>query len=168
MTEPAPSRQLGRPTKLNTELLRRLVEMYRLGASQADACRYAGVSPDALQRWLKAGRAELAAIEAQPEGEYDVSDCAALALAIDRAQGEFVKDNLENIRTHSQREWPASAWLLERRFPDDWGKREKVDHTHVLVQEAARIAKARGLDAESTAKIVDFVVQQAKRGRRSG
>jgi hypothetical protein len=25
-------------------------------------------------------------------------------------------------------QWTAAAWWLERKFPDDWGRRERIDH----------------------------------------
>ncbi|HEY8597354.1 MAG TPA: hypothetical protein VIL85_02920 [Thermomicrobiales bacterium] len=158
-------RRVGRPTRLNEEIVKRLLEMFSLGASQADACRYAGVSHDSLQRWIAAGRAELAAIEGMAEGEHDCSDAAVLVLAIDRAMGEFAKTQLANIKlaATSPNNWTASAWLLERRLPDDWGKREKVDHTHILLGEVERVAQERGLDAEATEKLKDFVREREKR-----
>lgn len=27
------------------------------------------------------------------------------------------------------RQWGAAAWLLERRFPERWGRRDQVEHT---------------------------------------
>ena len=77
-----PERRVGRPTKLNRTILKRLIEMFALGASNADACRYAGISHDSLQRWLAARRAKLAVIEARDEGEYECSDAAMLAMAV--------------------------------------------------------------------------------------
>lgn len=163
----AQERRIGRPTKLNHEIARRLLEMFALGASQADACRYAGISHDSLQRWIAAGRAELARIEAQGEGDYLVSDAALLVLGIDRALGEFARANLDNIRfaARSPRNWTASAWLLERRLPDDWGKREKVEHahTHEIIGEVERMARERGLDAEATARLRNLAEERLKR-----
>lgn len=141
--------------------------MFALGASQADACRYADVSVASLQRWIAADRAELAAIEAQGEGEYDCSDAALLVMAIDHAVGEFTKTNLENIKLVAQapKNWTAPAWLLERRLPEDWGKREKVEHTHTheIITEVERMARERGLDAEATAKLRNLAEERLKR-----
>lgn len=160
-------RRVGRPTKLNEEIVRRLLEMFSLGASQADACRYAGVSVDSLQRWIAAGRAELAAIEAMAEGDYHCSDAAALVLAIDRAMGEFARTQLDNIKlaATSPKNWTASAWLLERRLPEEWGKREKVDHTHTheIIGEVERIVRERNLDADSAATLRNFAEERLKR-----
>jgi len=160
-------RRVGRPTKLNADIAKRLLEMFMLGASQADACRYAGVSVDSLQRWLAAGRAELDAIEPMAEGAYSCSDAAALVLAIDRAMGEFTKIQLDNIKfaAQSPKHWTASAWLLERRLPDDWGKREQVshEHTHTIISEVERLAQERNLDPESAAPLRNFAEERLKR-----
>lgn len=160
-------RRIGRPTKLNHEIAKRLLEMFALGASQADACRYAGVSTDSLQRWIAAGRAELASIESQGDGDYLVSDAALLVLGIDRALGEFARTNLDNIKfaAQSPRNWTASAWLLERRLPEEWGKRERVEHqhTHEIIGEVERMARERGLDAEATARLRNLAEERLKR-----
>lgn len=158
-------RRIGRPTKLNEEIVKRLLDAFRKGASQAGACRYAGVSHDSLQRWIAAGRAEIAAIEAQPEGEYPCSDMAALVMAIDRAVGEFEMQHLDNIEfaANSPKNWTASAWLLERRLYEDWGKREKVDHTHIHVirEEAERLAAELGLSVEDVLAEAERIVSGA-------
>lgn len=149
--------------KLNDRVVERLVEMYCLGASQGDACRYAGISPDALQQWIKAGRAQLAALAAMPPGEYETPDEAALVLALDRAQGEFARANLANIKTAAELQWQASAWLLERRFPEEYGRRDRVEVRHTIDEAVERLIRERGLDGERAAKLRDFAAERARR-----
>jgi len=34
---------------------------------------------------------------------------------------------LSRILMHSEKQWTAAAWILERRWPERWRKREEVD-----------------------------------------
>lgn len=158
-------RRIGRPTKLNEDIARRLIEAFAKGASKAGACRYAGISHDSLDRWIDAGRAELAAIESRPEGEYPCSDAAALVMAIDRALGEFEVRHLGNIEfaAQSPKNWRAAAFLIERRLYKDWGRRAPADHIHELIERTKDLARRRGLDDDATAALIDFTVERAKR-----
>jgi hypothetical protein len=149
--------------KLNPTVVQRLVEMYRLGATLADACRYAGIARQTLYDWIEEGRAHLDYIANAPDGDYDLSEQATLVLLLDRASAEFAKRQLEKINVAAGREWTAAAWLLERRLPDEWAKRERVDHTHTIISEVERLAQERGLDAEATARLRDFAAERARR-----
>ena len=44
----------------------------------------------------------------------------------EKAISEFKQKHIDNITTASLSNWTASAWLLERKFPDEFGKRENV------------------------------------------
>jgi hypothetical protein len=156
------------PRKLTDEVAARLVEAFELGASQIDACRYAGISDETLRLWLEAGRRELAVlvgrgIDPIADDPALVPRLARLVLCIDVALGEFAMEGLRKITRAGGTDWRAAAWLLERRLPDQWGKREKVDHTHVLMVEVERVAQERGLDPEATEKLKDFVRERERR-----
>lgn len=48
--------------------------------------------------------------------------------AYNRAKADFVARSLQNINTHGQNDWKATAWLLERIMPEQFGKRDTVQH----------------------------------------
>ncbi len=158
------------PRKLTDAVAARLVEAFGLGATNRDACRYAGISVDTLALWLAAGEEELSEIARAGEDALEwaqagaVSRLGALALSIEGALGERAIAALGAIKDGAARDWRAALAYLERRHPDEWGKRECVDHTRVIVTHAEQLAKARGLDAEATARVVNFAVERAKRG----
>lgn len=66
--------------------------------------------------------------------------------AIKKARGQFILKNLRNIETAAKepRNWTASAWLLERRDAENFGKRE----TEQLAAQEKRIAALEALLAE--------------------
>ena len=47
--------------------------------------------------------------------------------AYNEARAMFVAGSLDNIRKHSEGDWKASAWLLERLMPERFGKRDVLD-----------------------------------------
>lgn len=49
---------------------------------------------------------------------------------VDKAQAGWKKGLIEIIEKASTlaRNWTAAAWLLERKFPDEFGIRQKIEH----------------------------------------
>lgn len=53
--------------------------------------------------------------------------------AIKRGREKFIERNLLLIQVASQDSWQAAAWLLERKFPDEFGlKMQRFDETNDL------------------------------------
>jgi hypothetical protein len=50
----------------------------------------------------------------------------------------------------------AAAWLLERRHPEEWGRRDRVDFT--IRKEAERLAGQLGLDAAALIQDAERIV----------
>jgi hypothetical protein len=86
------------------------------GATMANAAMQAGIDYVTLNRWLKDGLAATATPEQ-----------VALVVAVNLAREKWKSARLANIQAHEQKAWVASAWLLERRFPDEFGRPEKRD-----------------------------------------
>lgn len=81
------------------------------------ACQKAGVSYDSLRVWIKKG-------EAARSGEFFdfLND-------IKQAEGEAVEELLGTIQDAGRESWQASAWILERRHPEEFARREKTELT---------------------------------------
>ena len=102
---------MGRPTKLTPEVQAKVVEALRLGAPRKLAAEYAGIAYDTLREWcLRRGPAYVAFAVALKEAESKGS-VAALA-------------KIQKAATDGQ--WQAAAWLLERRDPENFGRRQVV------------------------------------------
>jgi hypothetical protein len=97
---------MSRPSKLTSEAIDRFVKAIRAGAFPESAARYAGFSPASLYRYLRGSRPEHAAfrdaaLQAQVELEILLS-----GILVQKAMGQ-----------------PRLALiLLEKRFPERWGK----------------------------------------------
>ena len=100
----------GRPTACTPDVQTRMVEALAKGQFVRAACRYAGINPTSHYDWLK--RADDG--EGAPFADY--------ANAVRAADVEGEQRHLKTIEEASETDWRASAWVLERRHPDDYGK----------------------------------------------
>ena len=55
--------------------------------------------------------------------------------------------------------WQAAAWKLERRYPDEWGRRDRLELD--VKREAERLAQEHGLDAGQLIHLADRIAKGA-------
>lgn len=84
------------------EIMERVREAVMKGHTRRDVCRLAGISPEIFYRWL-----------------HENPDFKTL---VERAESELAGRLLAIIDKASHMQWPAAAWILERRFPEQWGR----------------------------------------------
>jgi hypothetical protein len=102
---------MARPSKLTSEVEARIVEAVELGATWERAADAAGIGASTLREWRQ-------------RGEADEAPFAAFVAALKRAEGDGVARALRTIRQAAESgTWQAAAWLLERRYPADYGRR---------------------------------------------
>ena len=98
------------PSKLTPEVTKRAVEAIKLGSSYKDAAAWAGISQDTFTRWM--------------QNEADFAD------AIKNAEGAGRVGLLAKIeKAINDGAWQAAAWKLERRDPEHYGRKERVELT---------------------------------------
>lgn len=147
----------GRPTELTPTVLedvRRLLPVVLYLETVAD---YIGVDRYTVRRWIKRGAKELKRLrnkrcKPKPSEAIYLEFCAVVkkclaegqfyAIGVIRKAGddqwemvETVEENDEGTKKIIKRErklvrkgeWTAAAWLAERRFPEQWGKKDKLD-----------------------------------------
>lgn len=106
--------RVGRPSKLSnlgTEDFAKLEAVIRAGASVEVAGETIGVPRGTIYDWLKKGESE----EVGPHRDfYD---------RVERARAESEAGLVARIASVAGKgSWQAAAWLLERQFPERWGK----------------------------------------------
>lgn len=116
---------MARPTKYTPEREGTIVEALAAGNTRRAAARLAGIDQGTLENWMRRYAGFSAAVE-KAEADAEVRHVANIARAADGGT------------------WTASAWWLERRRHQDWGK---VDRIELEVRQAAeRVAAATGAD----------------------
>lgn len=79
------------------------------GNTHRTSCAIAGVSHTFFYEWM--------------------NDDVAFADMVKEAEAEAERWHVENIKRHAKDNWLPSAWMLERRNPKEWGKKDKLDIT---------------------------------------
>lgn len=119
----------GRPALLEQpDKLQLLLACLEDGMTQEDACQYAEIALSTYYNWLK--RAEQG-----DENAQRFSD------AVRKARAGAKREHLHNIRRAGQhvQQWTASAWFLERSFPEQYGRRnDDSSSPKVVVQIGAK------------------------------
>ena len=105
---------MARPTKLTPEVQELIVDGINAGLTFRLTCARAGVNPSTFYRWLDQG-------EAAKTGRY-----REFCEAVERAKADSALRLVSQITLQAPTDWRAAAFMLERRFPDDYGKRTEV------------------------------------------
>lgn len=121
----------GRPTKLTPEVQDRILEAIGAGNTKKDAAAYAGIGYRTLETWLT-----------DPRPLY-----RQFQQAVAQKEAQAVVRNVAIIAKAAQDTWQAAAWWLERRRPDDWARKERLEHS-TAPQRPLEVK--HGLDADLT------------------
>lgn len=136
--------ELRRRIHIDNKKLEILIESVRTGVPIKYACHKAQIPEFYYYKWLKLFNDYMSEIESKgieiekevlqpkPEGKsknitYSYSP-VSLILKIKEAYADFVISNHQKI-VDGDKSWTASAWLLERRCRDDYGKEEAKTET---------------------------------------
>ena len=102
-----------RKPKLTYKMVEQAIDMKAHGLSNVDICRGLGISETAWYNWLK---------------DPDTKPKLALVEGLKKAEAEYKEVLLDRIKGASEKpqHWTAAAWLLERKYPDEYGKAERT------------------------------------------
>lgn len=103
----------GRPTLCTPELIKLVAKGIGDGLSNVDACAMADITQTTFYEWLQRSGA----------GESPFTEFSE---AIKKAQVKAKQEHLKNIKRAGKVTWQASAWTLERKYPEEFG--QKVQH----------------------------------------
>lgn len=137
----------GRRTKYNEERSGAILTALRAGNTRRASVGYAGISEDTFARWL-ATHADFADAVKKVEADAEVRHVANVAKAAQEGT------------------WTASAWWLERRRSEDWGRKDRIDIVAVVRVMAAQAGLS---DEETTAAVAEaerYVKELAGAGAR--
>lgn len=106
----------GRPSKLTPETCKAIVDGITIGMPYHAAAQAAGITYETFNNWMNRGKKA-------KSGRY-----FQFFQDIKEAESRGIRNNLILItKAAKEGSWQASAWILERRHPEDFGRREKVN-----------------------------------------
>lgn len=106
---------MGRKTKLTKKLINDAEKLIKLGNYNTTVCQYLGIHQSTWYKWLQEGE------QAKSGLKREFFD------RIKSAESHAEIRNVQLIQQSANDTWQAAAWYLERKFPDRWGKKDKVD-----------------------------------------
>jgi hypothetical protein len=128
---------VARPSKYTPERVERFLQAVKLGSTYRLAAAYAGISHETYATWL----------DTKPE----------FFAAVKEAEGAAVVGWLAKIeKAANEGNWQAAAWKLERRLPEDFGRKDR--------QSVELTGKDGGpVEVTSTGTLADRVAELAAR-----
>ncbi len=132
-------------SKLTPELQEKILLHLRVGAYVETAAACAGIHKDTFYEWMKKG--------ARGQQPY-----VAFAQAVNKAVAESESRDLATILKAAQSQWQAAAWRLERRFPEKYGRNDRLKVDAKIEHDGASLLT-------KLARLIDGDAEPKKRGR---
>ena len=136
------TKKLGQPTKLlKKDVKDTIISFIRNGNYIKTACMAAGISNATFHNWVnRAGNYHPDNGDEQDKIYFDFLE------ELKMAEAENIARNVQNIQSYGdsskQSNWTASAWLLERKYPSEFGRRMELEvgpsKVLIALQERAR------------------------------
>ena len=120
---------MGMKTKLNHDLIKQIAKMVELGTPATYVAQAVDVDRTTWYKWLQRGEKDKSGIY------FDLFN------AVKKAEGRAIQRNVSIIQKAAINNWQAAAWWLERRYPKEFGRKEKMD---VSSEDGIRIIIDRG------------------------
>ena len=103
-----------RPTKLTPELQEKICGIILKGNYISTACQACGIGESTYYRWIEEG-------EKAESGEV-----REFWEAVKKVEAEAEQKLLDRIELASIDSWQAAAWMLERKEPGKWGRKDRL------------------------------------------
>lgn len=137
-----PPTKTGRPCLLTKERQAQLMNAIADGVPLKQAAMLAGISYDSLNRWRARGEAFNAPLIFRQ-----------FCKALERANAKAMHRLVTNINEAGKSDWRASAWMLERRFGDEFAKPQKLEHSGPQGNPISLLQGDYGQDCEVLSRI---------------
>lgn len=109
----------GRPLFVRRpDITTRICKLLRKGLPFTTVCRLVGVSRKTFLTWMELGY------------ENHSPEYLNFYVRVTHAEARAEEKLLKKLDAHSKNDWRVSAWRLERRWPEHWGKRDAVKAQH--------------------------------------
>lgn len=146
----------GRHSKLNKDLVDEILTYKENGLSDADICDMTGIDQSTFYAWLK--EAETGLNYKHPdEPAKNLELKVELSEGLKRAKVSFKAYHIQNITKASKKNWQASAWMLERMYPKEFGR---IDRQIAIMGDAEK-------DNGMLSEILDYLGMVSEDGKET-
>ena len=119
----------GRPTKISKSLIDEFARVVKAGNYIETAAAYVGISKNTVYDWLRRGAREKERLEKNPRAKPKKSEAPFVEFsdAVEKALAAAEIRDVMIIGKAAETQWQAAAWRLERKFPERWGRKERLE-----------------------------------------
>lgn len=157
MTEKAGAKKRGAKLKLTPEVQKAICKLIAEGNYLDTACKLVGINFTTFRRWILQGEHDM-------DGKfYEFSEAVKQAEAI--AESERVRLILAAGKKDG--DWKANAWYLERKYPEKWGRKERID-SHVTSEHTEKHEHLVEHQFDTDPETLDLVRQLWRRRQSLG
>jgi hypothetical protein len=135
----------GPDTKYTPETVKKIVDALSAGNTRGASSAYGGISQKTLERWMKR----------YVDFDEAVKDAEA------RAEVGHVANIAQAAKSGN---WTASAWWLERRRHQDWGRKDRVE----IIATVRELARANGADEDAAVAEAETFLKELRGARARG
>lgn len=127
-------------TKLTLEIQEEIGTNIETGMTIKNAALAAGIDESTFYKWMNRG-------ENATSGQY-----FQFVKYIKESKAKSEKKHVDNIKkAANDGAWQASAWILERRFPEDWGRIDRLSLSgHIKTEEEPGVLDDDIIEARNT------------------
>ena len=132
---------MARKRKLTKELIKEAYKLVAAGNYDKDVYPILGIDKSTWYRWLSEGETAKSGLKRE---FYDT---------VKKAEKDAIARNVALIQRAAQEgNWQAAAWWLERKYFEDWGRKDKVDLS---------------ADKDGFKVVVEYVGKESENGSKS-
>ena len=136
--------------KYTPEMVKQLIKYVEGGSYIVVACRAVGIAEKTFYEWFK-------------KGEAGIDPYSKLSKSIKMAKAKAEIKNIEIIQKAAGKNWQASMALLERKYPQRWARRDKLEVKTKKIVESKQVIEFRTKEKELTVntrkQLVEFTMK---------
>lgn len=117
----------GRVPLLDEALQRELLVYVAAGNTYKVAAEAVGISVDSLMNWQRKGARAIKRRDAGQLAEENDDIYINFVNALKKAKAQSIATAVGHVRRAMPGNWTAAMTFLERRDPEHWGRRDRVD-----------------------------------------
>lgn len=146
---------MAEPTRLTPQLIQALGDKLRKGNYIGPACRAVGLNPATYYAWMRHGQKEHMRLQ-DPDAVPNPDKLQYLSFYYEMEQAKAEAETLlvEVWQSQAKETWRAARDMLSRRYPERWGKSERIkvnlpddDIDSAIERELARLAPGSEIGA---------------------
>lgn len=105
---------MSRSASITPQVQDKIVKSLRAGNYRTTSAKVAGVSVSTFYLWLDKGKKG-------KRGPY-----IEFMQAVEKAEAEGQAALVATVNVASKDSWQAAAWILERKYPEEWGRKDAL------------------------------------------